>query len=413
LNRPEATFMSASRHGPPVRLHNTRTGKVEPFTPADGGTVRMYVCGPTVYAEPHLGHVRSCVVYDTLRRRFRQHGWAVQHVMNITDMAEEIAHKATMERRTIRATARKYATLYLREARRLGCLPPTRLTWASRFLPQMRDDIAELLDRGLAYQDGPNVYLDTRKAAPLGLVSRIRFEDAIVGQPPVTGRRSPEDFILWRDTHDWGECWPAPWGAGRPGWHNQCAAMALRTLGPTLDVHGGGIDLAFPHHDSEAAVAQALTGKPFARFFVHHGHVTVWREKMSKSRGNFVLARQAAQRHGAAAVRLFLLSRPCREPLDYDARAVRPWAELARDLARARRALARRGRGRPDEAWRARADELGSALDDDLDTPRALALLREQVRDARSVRGPDAAGARFALARAGQALGVPEAARPR
>lgn len=382
---------------------------MEPFAPADGKTVKMYVCGPTAYAEPHLGHARSAVVYDTLRRRFRQKGWAVEHVMNITDMAEEICHKASLEGKSIRATARKYAQAYLRDVAALHVLKPTRITWASDFVPAMLEDMEGLIDRGLAYERDGTVYLSTLKAHPLGLVSRHRFEDAVSGQPPATARDHPADFVLWRNSHDWGECWVAPWSCGRPGWHNQCAAMALRTLGPTLDLHGGGIDLAFPHHDSEAAVAQALTGEPLARTWVHHGHVTVWKEKMSKSRGNFVRARDAVARHGSGAVRLFLLSAPYRATLDYEPRALRHWGELARAHPRAlRRARRRAGRARPDGAWDDWRASLGAALDDDLDTPRALGLLEELTGSL--AKGPgaprDAASAARALAEAGQALGL-------
>jgi cysteinyl-tRNA synthetase len=392
-----------------VRLHNTSTGQVEAFAPADGKQVRMYVCGPTVYAGPHLGHARSAVVYDTLRRRFAAKGWRVRHVMNFTDMAEEIAHKARKEGKGIRETARGYARLYLADMAKLHVQRPTDITWASRFMPQMREDIAKLLDRGIAYTDGSTVFFDTQRGAPLGLVSRIRFEDAAVGQAPVTPRRNPADFVIWRDSHDWGECWDAPWGGGRPGWHNQCTAMALRTAGPTLDLHGGGIDLAFPHHDSEAAVAQGLTGQPLARFWVHHGHVTVWKEKMSKSRGNFVLAQDATRRHGPGATRLFLLSKPYREPLDYHAEEMQPWEQLARDHARALRTLARRaGRARGDGSHDAFLAAFDAALDDDLDTARALALLRGELDGlAKVAPGPgEAASALRGLRSAARQLGL-------
>lgn len=389
-----------------MRLHDTATGRVADFAPADGRTVRMYVCGPTVYADAHLGHARSAVLYDTLRRAFALEGWRVKHVMNVTDMAEEIAHKASLEGRTIRATAQRYAAAYLRDMARLGVQRPTHITWASKHVPSMVEDIQALLDQGLAYELDGKVYLDTVKAHPLGLVSRISFPDALTGEPPRTPRRDPADFILWRNSHDWGECWDAPWSCGRPGWHNQCTAMALRTAGPTLDLHGGGIDLAFPHHDSEAAVAQALTGKPLARFWVHHGHVTVWKEKMSKSRGNFVPARTAVAKHGAGAVRLFLLSQPYRGTLDYDPRAMRSWAALALAHRKALVAQRRAARGaRPSEAWDPWRKAVRASLADDLDTPRVLGLLREGVRRAPGSPADAAAGLR-ALTEAGRVLGL-------
>lgn len=396
-----------------MRLHSTSAGATQPFAPADGKTVRMYVCGPTVYADAHLGHARSAVVYDTLRRVFAAQGWRVRHVMNVTDMAEEIAHRASIEKATIRATAAKYAKRYLQDMRRLGVQPPSKVTWASDFIPAMVDDIEALLAKGAAYEQDGSVYFDTRAGAPLGLVSRARFADITAGDPPPrTARRDPADFLLWRNSHDWGECWFARWSCGRPGWHNQCTAMAQRTLGPTVDVHGGGVDLAFPHHDSEAAVAQALTGQPLARFWVHHGHVTVWKEKMSKSRGNFVPARDAVRKHGAAAVRLFLLSAPYRATLDYDPRAMRRWAALAQGHRRALAAARRRGgRARPAgwDDWRKAFD---AALADDLDTPRALALLEDAVaRAPKAGTPPEAAGAARSLAHAGRLLGLDDAAR--
>jgi cysteinyl-tRNA synthetase len=398
-----------------VRLHDTATGQEEPFAPADGRTVKMYVCGPTVYADAHLGHARSAVFYDTLRRHFAvHHRWRVRHVMNFTDMAEEIAHKASLEGATIRDTARTYAKRYARDMAALGVQRPSRTTWASQFIPAMVEDLQALLDQGLAYEQDGTVYLDTVKSHPLGLVSRITFQQATTGEPPRTARRDPADFVLWRNSHDWGECWITPWSCGRPGWHNQCTAMALRALGPTLDLHGGGIDLAFPHHDSEAAVAQALTGQPLARTWVHHGHVTVWKQKMSKSLGNFVPARDAVRRHGPRAVRLFLLSAPYRGTLDYDARAMRGWTALAKAsalaLARARRAAPEGARPSPDWAdWMARFQ---GALDEDMDTPAALGLLREATRAAAKARtAPEAAGAARALARAERVLGLPAGAR--
>jgi cysteinyl-tRNA synthetase len=401
--------MAGAGDGGPVRLHNTATGQVEPFAPADGRTVRMYVCGPTVYAPPHLGHARSAVVYDALRRRLQQRGWRVQHVMNFTDMAEELCHKASLEGATIRKVAARYAKAYLDATRALGVLRPSRITWASRFVPTMIEDTRELIDRGLAYERDGTVYLDTVKAHPLGLVSRLRFGEVTTGEAPSTPRNHPADFVLWRNSHDWGECWVAPWSCGRPGWHNQCTAMVLRTLGPTLDIHGGGVDLAFPHHDSEAAVGQALTGKPLSRFWIHHGHVTVWKEKMSKSRGNFVLASEATRRHGPEAVRMFLLSAPYRATLDYAPQAMRGWKALAARRREAAKALARAARGaRPSGAWDAWSAEAAAALDDDLDTPRVLDMLAEAVPRARRSPGApaEAAAALRALGRAAEALGL-------
>lgn len=396
-----------------MRLRNTATRRVEPFQPADGRAVRMYVCGPTASGPPHLGHARSLVLYDTLRRRLLAKGWRVRHVMNVTDIAEEIAHRAALEGRTIEATARRYAALHLRTARRLGVLRPTRVTWASDFVPRIVRDTQALLERGLAYERAGTVYLDAQGGKLLGLVSGYGFEDVTVGSPPATARRHEADFVLWRSSHDWGLCWRSPWGLGRPGWHNQCTAMALATLGPTLDLHGGGVDLAFPHHDSEAAVAQALTAKPLSRAWLHHGHVTVWREKMSKSRGNVVLAGEAVARHGGRAVRLFLLAAPYHEALDYRARALREAAELAAAHHRALAAARRAARGaRASDAWEPWLRELGEALDDDLDTPRALGLLREASASVRRGAGAprDAAAAARALGDAGGVLGLLDAA---
>lgn len=392
-----------------MRLHSTQLGAAAEFAPADGRTVRMYVCGPTVYAEPHLGHARSAVVYDTLKRRFAALGWRVKHVMNVTDMAEEIAHKASLEGRTIRDTAKRYAAAYTKAMDQLGVARPTKVTWASQFVPAMVEDLETLQETGLAYEQDGTVYFDTVKGHPLGLVSRTTFEEAVTGEPPKTPRKDPGDFVLWRNSHDWGECWVAPWSCGRPGWHNQCTAMALATLGPEMDLHGGGIDLAFPHHDSEAAVAQALTGKPLARFWVHHGHVTVWKEKMSKSRGNFVLAREATRKHGPAATRLFLLSAPYREPLDYHPDGMKRFVDLAKGHRKALTAAKRQaGRARPSAAWDDWRAAFVAALDDDLDTPRALGLLDEAVaRCAKRHGSPaDAAAAARALGEASQALGL-------
>lgn len=363
-----------------LTVYNSRTRALGPFTPR-GQPVTMYVCGPTVYDHAHLGHARSYVFFDVVRRVLESQGNRVVHIQNFTDASEEIARKAAEESVSPRALADRYVSSFLADMDALHVMRAHHYPRVTEHLPAMIAQIQRLLDSGLAYRADGDVFLDTARAGRLGRVSGWRLEEIATGDEPHPAgpRHDPEDFVLWRCDGSRGQVWPSPWGLGRPGWHVECSAMALAYAPDGLDLHGGGVDLKFPHHDSEAAAAEAVLGKTYARYWLHNGFVTVWKQKMSKSARNFTLVKDLLKRHEPEALRLFLLSDHYAHTLDYTSDRIRA---AEGDLALFRRAVkacedcvghAGGERG----VLEASRQAFFQAIDDDLDTPHALTHLRQ------------------------------------
>lgn len=307
-----------------VRLYNTLTGQKEPFTPASPDRAKIYVCGPTVYDYAHLGHARCYVVYDVLVRHLRANGLEVTYVRNITDVDDKILKRASDSGTEPTELAARFAEAYAEDMHRLGNLDPDVEPKVSTHLEDICDLVQRLIEKGHAYVADGDVYFAVESFSEYGKLSHRNLDAMRLGaservdDAQTARKRHPADFALWKRSAEdaWG--WESPWGRGRPGWHIECSAMSMKHLGDTLDLHGGGLDLVFPHHENEIAQSEAATGKPFSRCWMHNGFVEVDKEKMSKSLGNFFTARDLFDRVEPEAIRYFMMTVHYRAPLNLD-----------------------------------------------------------------------------------------------
>jgi len=314
-----------------LTLFNTLTGHKDRFEPLAPGQVKMYVCGVTVYDECHVGHARSAVVFDVMRRYLEHRGYAVTFVKNFTDVDDKIIARAHQLGIPWQAVTARYIAAYDRDMGRLGIRQATAAPKATEHIADILRLVAMLMDKGVAYQVEGDVYFQVSCYPAYGRLSKRKLDEMQAGaRVDVDERkRSPIDFALWKSAKPGEPAWESPWGPGRPGWHIECSAMAITHLGETFDIHGGGQDLIFPHHENEIAQSCAATGKEFARYWVHNGFVTVDQEKMSKSLGNFFTIREvfekfpASEQVTAEVVRYFLLSTHYRSPIDFSDEALR------------------------------------------------------------------------------------------
>ena len=361
-----------------LRLFDTAQGAVVPFRTRRDGEVSMYICGPTVYGPPHLGHGRFALVFDVLRRYLEWSGLQVTYVSNITDIDDKIIERGRSEDRDPAEIARRCERVWWDAMDRIGVKAPTHSPHATAYVEGMVDLVGQLVERGAAYETDDGVYLDTARVAGYGLLARQSLESLQAGARVEVDedKRSPTDFVLWKKRAGSGEpTWPSPWGDGRPGWHTECVVMSLDLLGEGFDLHGGGQDLAFPHHENERAQAVAL-GRDFARHWLHNGFVEVGGEKMSKSLGNFTNLLDLTDRHDARAYRLLVLRSHYRSPVEVTGVTV---ADAERQLDRLD-AFARRTAGLPAaEPDPAAVKEFRRLMDDDLNTPAALAIVSQLV----------------------------------
>lgn len=307
-----------------LSIYNSLTRKVEIFEPLNPPRVTMYVCGITAYDSSHLGHARSAVVFDVLYRILRFLGYEVIYVRNITDIDDKIINRANKEGIFWKDLTEKYTKEYQEEMERLGVLKPFFEPKASEHIPEMIEIIMKLIEKGLAYVSNGDVYFSVEKFPRYGRLSARKLDEMLSGVriDPSEKKRNPLDFALWKSAKPGEPYWQSPWGYGRPGWHIECSAMSLKYLGETIDIHGGGYDLIFPHHENEIAQSEGATGKPFVRYFIHHGLITVDGEKMSKSLGNFVTTSYLLDKYHPEVIRAFLLSKHYRSPLDYSERGI-------------------------------------------------------------------------------------------
>ena len=372
-----------------MRLYNTLTRKAEPFAPQDGKTVRMYVCGPTVYDYVHIGNVRPILVFDTLRKymeRFK--GWGVVYVQNVTDVDDKLINRARETGETVEALAERFTQAYFGLLRDLLVKEPTASPRASDHVPAMIALIKLLVEKGYAYARGGDVYYRVAAFPDYGKLSGRRSEDQEAGSRVAISdqKDDPLDFTLWKTAKPGEPTWDSPWGPGRPGWHTECVVLSRRSLDETLDIHAGGNDLVFPHHENEIAQAEAASGKAFARFWLHNGMLNFGGEKMSKSLGNFAYARDVLAKFSPETVRYFYLARHYRKPLDYSEEGLE---EAGRALARIRNVIeeveAEPGQaGAPGRAGEAFLEGLAAfraryveRMDDDLDTSGGIAVLQD------------------------------------
>jgi cysteinyl-tRNA synthetase len=302
-----------------MQLYNTLSRRKEVFKPLTAGKVGLYGCGVTVYDDCHLGHARSCVVFEVLVRHLRRRGLQVTWVRNFTDIDDKIIRRAQENGVSWQEVATRYIASFQEDMAALGVPPADIEPKATEHLPQIIDLIRRLEEKGFAYHGAEDVYFRVRRFPGYGKLSGQSLDDMRVGARIEVDphKEDPLDFVLWKASKPGEPAWPSPWGPGRPGWHIECSAMSMHYLGETLDLHGGGQDLVFPHHENELAQSEAATGRPFARFWLHHGLLTINQEKMSKSLGNFFTVKEVLARFPAEVVRFFLINAHYRSPLDF------------------------------------------------------------------------------------------------
>ncbi len=370
-----------------IRLHDLASEQVTPLAPRPGEAVGLYVCGPTVYGPPHLGHGRLVLVFDVARRWMLARGLAVRHVENITDVDDKIIDRALREGRRPEEIAEEAEAQWWAAMDRLGALRPDATPHATEWIAQMVELVAKLLEQEAAYVTSDGVYFDTRQVADYGLLKHQDIDTLLAGARVALKeeKRAPADFALWKAAKPGEPFWEAPFGAGRPGWHTECVAMSLGILGEGFELHGGGADLIFPHHENERAQAVAL-GRPFARRWLHSGLLTVEQEKMSKSLNNFVTLDDLLMAEDARALRLVVCRAHYRSPLEAGAEVI---AQAAATLERIDALAHRLGELESVAVPEAAAAEavvlsarMAEAMDDDLDTPNALGALFSGLRRA-------------------------------
>jgi cysteinyl-tRNA synthetase len=386
-----------------LKVYNTLTRKKDAFETLQPGQVRMYVCGPTVYNQAHIGHAMSALVFDVIRRYLEYRGYRVDHAMNFTDVDDKIINRANSEGIDPFALAERYIHEFRRQLGELNILPATIQPRATQEVEEIIAIIQGLIDKGYAYP-APNgdVYFRVRKDADYGKLSGRRLDDMQAGAriEVEDQKEDPMDFALWKAAKPGEPYWASPWGQGRPGWHIECSAMNLHHLGEQIDIHGGGNDLIFPHHENEIAQTESYTGKTFARYWVHNGMLQLGGEKMSKSLGNLVTIDDFLAHHNADALRYMVLNSNYRGPLTYTEEIVE---QAERGLERLRSALrpAQPGvKGAPDASLQALAaqvqaarDGFTAAMDDDFNTAGALGSLFELVRAINQARSDGAVDA--------------------
>ncbi len=377
-----------------MQIYNSMTRKKEEFKPVNEGKVGIYACGPTVYNYFHIGNARPFIVFDVLRRYFEYRGYEVTFVQNFTDIDDKLIRRAREENTTVPAIADKYIAEYFVDAKALGIRPATVHPRATEHMPQIIAMIERLIEKGLAYESNGDVYYRVKAFPSYGCLCGQNLEDLESGARVSVDeqKEDPLDFALWKAQKPGEPAWESPWGMGRPGWHIECSAMSTTYLGETFDIHGGGKDLLFPHHENEIAQTSGATGKPYVRYWMHNGFINIDNEKMSKSKGNFFTVRDIAREFDLEAVRMFMLSAHYRSPINFSRDLIEAAQSSLERLYNARDQLAflldgaaERG---PDEAERAFMAECDKAeerfiraMDDDMNTADALAALFDMARE--------------------------------
>ncbi|MBA3944297.1 MAG: cysteine--tRNA ligase [Herpetosiphonaceae bacterium] len=388
-----------------LTVYNTLTHQKEPFKTLEPGKVRLYVCGPTVYDDAHIGHAMSALVFDVVRRYLEYRGYTVQHVQNFTDVDDKIINRANAQGRDPVALAEQYIDAFHDHLRELNVEPATSYPRATQTMDEIIALIGALVDRNSAYEVDGDVYFRVRNDPDYGKLSGRNVDDMRSGTriAPDERKDDPLDFALWKKAKPGEPAWSSPWSEGRPGWHIECSAMNLATLGTQIDIHGGGNDLIFPHHENEIAQTESVTGETFARYWMHNGMLQLRGEKMSKSLGNIVRIKDFLATHQADVLRLMVLGSSYRAPLTYDEALV---AENERKLDRLRGALKpATGSATDQETMLAAAAEQAqgrfeAAMDDDFNSAGALGALFDLVRTLNSARDAGQGGHAFERAQA-------------
>jgi len=366
-----------------LKVYNTLYGKKEKFVPLKEGKVGMYVCGPTVYDTSHIGHARSVVVFDTIFRWLKNLGYEVTYVRNFTDVDDKIIKKSNDTGEECKAITEKYIGEFHDEMDALNVLRPTIEPKATEHIRHIVDFIKMLIDKGKAYHvKGGDVYFSLDSFEDYGKLSGRNPDDMRAGARIAVDekKRNPLDFTLWKPAKSGEPFWESPWGRGRPGWHIECSAMSYEYLGEGFDIHGGGKDLIFPHHENEIAQSEAVFGVPFVKYWIHNGFVDINNEKMSKSLGNFTMIKEVLEKYSSEVIRMFLLSKHYRSPIDYSDGSMRE-VSLGLDriyafIERLEKAGCRIDSSQKGELWA----EFSNAMNDDFNSAKALASVFEVVK---------------------------------
>jgi cysteinyl-tRNA synthetase len=399
-----------------LKIQNSLTGKKEEFVPIEQGCVRIYACGPTVYNYFHIGNARPFIVFDTLRRYLEYRGYRVDFVQNFTDVDDKMIAAAAKEGLSVPELGERYIAEYFKDAEALNIKKATHHPRATAHIEDIIRLIEKLIENGHAYEAGGDVYFDTASDPDYGKLSGQNLEDLEMGARIEVSdlKKNPMDFALWKAEKPGEIGWDSPWGKGRPGWHIECSAMSMKYLGDTIDIHGGGQDLLFPHHENEIAQSECATGKPFVNYWMHNGYINIDNKKMSKSEGNFFTVRDIRGEFDPIAVRLFMLGSHYANPINFT-RELISQAESA--LARIKncrenlRFIIENPKENPIDvsgvARRARRDFI-AAMEEDLNTADAIGVLYEYIREINTlfVDGGDEKGAKEALSVLDELLGV-------
>lgn len=379
-----------------MKIFNTLTRRKEEFVPLEPGKVKMYACGPTVYNFIHIGNARPICVFDTLRRYLEYRGYQVSFAQNFTDIDDKLINKANEEGSTVKEIADRYIAEYLTDTKGLGIRPADIHPKATENIDTILDMVKLLVEKGYAYEKDGSVYFRSRKFKEYGKLSHQPLEDLEAGARIDVGdvKEDPLDFVLWKAAKPGEPSWISPWGEGRPGWHIECSAMIRRHLGETIDIHCGGQDLIFPHHENEVAQSECCTGVEYVRYWMHNGFITVDNNKMSKSLNNFFTVRDVAEKYGYEPIKFLMLQAHYRSPINYSLDAIEQCKSALSRLHNCRDNLdfalknaldfATQGEDAFKVQIDARVEQFVKSMDDDLNTADGIAALFEMVRDINS-----------------------------
>lgn len=378
-----------------MKLYNTMTNKIEEFKTIEENKVKMYVCGPTVYNYIHLGNARPIVVFDTLARYFKHKGMEVEFVQNFTDVDDKIINKSIEEGTSASEVSEKYIKYFFEDINKLNILESVKRPKVTENMAEIIEIIQKLIDNGFAYEKDGDVYFEVKKYKDYGKLSNQKIEELELGARIDVSeiKKNPVDFALWKKKKDGEPFWESPWGQGRPGWHIECSAMAKKYLGDTFDIHGGGQDLVFPHHENEIAQSKCAYHGNFANYWLHNGFIQINGDKMSKSLGNFFLLREILEKFSGNVVRLFVLSTHYRKPINFSFENMEDTKKALQNIVKSMNKfedIVKKCKNEKIEnvkisEFSQRIDEFNKkfeeAMDEDMNTPQALATIFDQIRE--------------------------------